>query len=276
MPTPYVVLDAVENARIVVEDGKYTATRTGWIYDLDTSLAPEYILASGLAATGMPAEGTAWGPNPSALLNSRIIDTIKGINYKAKLTLTYSQRGAAGPGPVTFVLTRSKSVIRTETELHPKDKKPMRYRWFNPSNTADRKPYTNARLPYFRPLKSLTATGYIVGGIPSYIETAFNHVNSTPWQGYPKGYWLFLGDDDMTQDSGASFNVKLEFLSRVTEDWSEWSIFQDSYGNSLPVNPADTASLQGTPYTYGFDNSKNGILKAGLYDLNDFNTTFGF
>jgi hypothetical protein len=276
MPTPYVVLDRVEDAQIVVDKGRYTATRTGMIYDLDTTLDPKLILASGLVATGMPAEGTAWDPYPSAILTRKVIDTIPGINYKAKLILTYEQPGPSSGGIVTFVLTRSKQLINTETELHPKNKEPMRYRWFNPSHTADRKPYTNARLPYLKPLKSLIATGYIIGGLPAGLDAAFGTVNNATWQGYPKGYWLFTGDDDTTQDFGASFNVRLEFLTRATEDWSEWSVFKDSYGNSLPVDPADTAALQGAAYSYGFDRSKNGILKAGLYDLKNFNTLFGF
>lgn len=276
MTTPYVVLDEVRDASITVVKGKYTAVRTGTVYDLDTSLAPNLILASALAATGMPTDGSAWAPYPAAILTNRLIDTIPGINYKAKLRLTYEQPGPGSGGIATFVLTRSKQLVNTVTELHPKDKAPMRYRWFNPSNTADRKPYTNARLPFLKPLKSLIATGYISGALPAGLDSAFGTVNNATWQGYPKGYWLFTGDDDVSQDFGASFNVRLEFLSRVTEDWSEWSVFQDSYGNSLPVNPADTAALKGMAYSYGFDRSKNGILKAGLYDLSNFNALFGF
>ena len=275
MPTPFVVLDEVKDAQIVVEKGRYTATRTGTIYDLDTTVDPKLILATGLTATGMPPDGEGWAPYPAAILTRKVIDTIPGVNYKSKLILTYEQQGPASPIS-TFVLTRSKQLINTETELHPKDKAPMRYRWFNPSHTADRKPYTNARLPYLKPLKSLIATGYIIGGLPSGLDAAFGTVNNQAWQGYPKGYWLFTGDDDTTQDYGASFSVRLEFLTRVTEDWSEWSVFKDSYGNSLPVNPADTAALQGMAYSYGFDRSKNGILKAGLYDLTNFNSLFGF
>lgn len=274
MPSPFVVLDRVEDAQIVVDKGRYIVTRTGMVYDLNTTLAPASILASALGATGMPPEGDPWPPFPDAKLTRRIVDTIKGINTKAKLLLTYEQRGPGGA--VTFVLTRDKQLVQTVTELHPKDKAPMRFRWFNPSDTAQREPYTNAKLPYLKPIKSLIATGYIIGAIPAGIETAFGTVNDAPWQGYPKGYWLFTGDGDITQDYGNSFNVRLEFLNNVNEDWSSWAVFQDKYGNSMPVDPADTAALKAMAYSYGFNRTKNGILKAGLYDLSHFNTLFGF
>jgi hypothetical protein len=57
---PTLVLDSVEDAQIVRENGKLKAVRGGWVNNLNTTLTQPEILASALSAPGMPADRSAF------------------------------------------------------------------------------------------------------------------------------------------------------------------------------------------------------------------------
>jgi hypothetical protein len=277
MPTPTLVLDTVARANIQQGQDGTRITRTGFIRDIDTTVPPEQILAQALSVSGMPAYLEAY-PHPSyssSLCRRRLIDTIPGVNTRVNVTLLYDTGGIAVPPPSTFVLTRSTTLVERETEVHPKDWKPLTIGWTNPNDAADVRKDDTARMRFLSPFQRLIATGYYIGEPPTAMTDDIGKVNSSTWRGQPKGSWLYAGETDKSQDLGLSYNIQLEFWRKPGEDWRSLALFRGEHGEYLKVTPVDAYALKTQTYTYGVT-SKNGIICAGLYDLADFSTTFGF
>jgi hypothetical protein len=152
----------------------------------------------------------------------------------------------------------------------------MRFGWTNPRDARDKRDKTNALFRQLKPMLTLTASGYMLGSPPAGYETAYRKVNSLPWNGYPRGYWLYMGATDRTEDNGTSYTVRLEFLNNIEEDWSQYEVYRDpKTGLKLPVTQTSIDELRAIPYDYGFT-ARNGIIKAGLYNVADFNAVFSF
>jgi hypothetical protein len=280
MPTPTLVLDSVEDAQIDRDHGRYKVVRGGWVYGLDTTLPQPEILASALSATGMPADGSAFPATAlaRAILVRIVVSAIRGRKTKARVLLFYEQPtfNTVTEGASVFILERNRSSVWVEAQLHPKDKKPMRFKWANPRDANDKRPEANATIRHLKPILTLTASGYIIGSPPTAYESAYKKVNNATWNGYPKAYWLYMGAFDRTDDNGTSYSIRLEFLNNVDEDWSQYEVYRDpNTGLLLPVADAHVAELKALPYAYGFD-TRNGIIKTGMYDLANFTTAFGF
>jgi hypothetical protein len=277
MPTPTLVLDTVARANIQQGQDGTRITRTGFIRDIDTTVPPEQILATALSVPGMPPYLDPY-PHPSysnSLCRRRLIDTIPGVNTRLNVMLLYDTGGAATPPPSTFILSRSTTLVERETEVHPKDWSPLAIKWTNPRDAGDVRKADTARMRFLAPFQRLIATGYYIGTPPTAMTDDVGKVNSTPWRGYAKGTWLYAGETDKSQDLGLSYNIQLEFWRKPGEDWRSLALFRDEHGQNLPVSQVHVDYLKNGPYTYG-TTSENGIIVAGLYDLADFSTTFGF
>lgn len=272
-----VILDLVEDAAIDIDKTRRSFVRTGYIRGIDTSLAPPLIMAAATGAPGMPVQYSGHPAAPYSLLNRYAFRTQKGVNNKIYFKLLYDTPTGANPaGASLFTLEKNRYLSNVQTQLHPKDKSDLRITWENPDDATQRLTPQTATMSYLQPMLAITATGYIVGELPAGYESAYGKVNETPWQGYPRGYFLYLGAQDKTEDFGNSYTVKLEFLTKVTEDWSSYSIFRDHVtGLNMPVKKSDADALRAKSYSYSSDGA-NGICKAGFYDLAEFNDIFGF
>jgi len=277
MPTPTLILDLVANAQVQRDENGIRILRSGYIKDIDTSLPPEQILVSALAVSGMPTYLTAFpvAGLESCLLRRVLIDTFPGVNNKVKVLLYYDTGGPATPPPSTFILSRNTTLVERITEVHPRDWEPITIGWTNPNDSSDVRKDDTAQLRYLTPFQRLVATGYFIGEPPDEMISALGKVNSLSWRGYDTGYWLYASQSDVTQDRGLSYMISLEFWNRIVEDWSQAAVFRDQHGQFLKVDPTDASDLRDSSYSYGIER-RNGIVKVGLYDTDDFNSIFGF
>jgi len=277
MPTPTLVLDLVANAQVQQDQNGTRILRSGYIKDIDTSLPPEQVLVSALAVSGMPAYLSAF-PAPgyeSCLCRRRFVEPLANVNNKARVLLGYDTGGPATPPPSTFILSRNTTLVERITEVHPRDWEPITIGWTNPNDSSDVRKDDTAQLRYLTPFQRLVATGYFIGEPPDEMISALGKVNSLSWRGYDTGYWLYASQSDVTQDRGLSYMISLEFWNRIVEDWSQAAVFRDQHGQFLKVDPTDASDLRDSSYSYGIER-RNGIVKVGLYDTDDFNSIFGF
>lgn len=273
---PSATFDTVDGAEVGLDKNAFRGVRTGWINGLSTGGTSQDILASALSA--LPPYGSAYSATyPLSRLERHVVTPLGRGNNKARFSLFYETPPFAknGGSSILFTLERKRSLVRVETQLHPAEKKPILITWQNPADGKKKTPAV-ASLAYMTPLHSIVATGYIIGNPPAGYEDLFGKVNSETWQGKPKGYWLYVGADDVTRDYGNSYEIRLEFLSKWTEDWSSWALFRDpATGLFLPVRETNSKALKDEGYKYAIS-TRNGITKAGLYDLGGFAGTFGF
>lgn len=284
MPTPILTLDASRNARIERVGSKIRITRMGWARPLDTSRPPADILGSVMSAAGWPAHGSVFpSTDPvlaGALLFRHNIEPIVGAS-KAVIEFIYETPDAGSPndgsGPATFVLERRTTLVTKEKNFHA-DGTPFKVTW---TNLNSQRTHSDVRpIPVFVPMQQLTATGYFIGQPPTAMTTAIGSVNSSPWRGFAKGFWMYQGEGDRTEDRGTSYTIQLNFLNQVRHDWSDFQFLQDETGRTLPPSKIELALYMAAPYHYGVlqvgANPPNGFIKVGNYPLLDFTTTFGF
>lgn len=275
---PTLKLDAVNGSQIGQVNGRPRGVRGGWITDINTSAPPEAVMADALNTPGMPGYLSAYpDARYSRMLLMQHNVEAAGKNV-ARVQLVYQIPEGQNPnsGGAVFVLERTSSLVSIPSQLHPGTKEPFRVSWINPTDEASGEKFDTATIPILTPLTTVTASGFFHGEPPAAMIDAFGKVNQTTWRGKAKGHWLYSGQSDVTQDFGLSYAIKLQFTSKANDDWSDWSGMRDpNTGLWLPIDPADTAALKGNGYVYGIE-SKNGVIKVGNYDLDEFNSTFGF
>jgi len=272
-----VVLDTVQDSRIDIDLTRTSFERTGYIKNIDTSGSSDQIFARAVDLSGLPLKGSAHPYYAFAILTRYQFVVKSGVNHKIWFKLIYETPQFRNPGGDSlFTLERHRRLENVSTEKHPKDWKDLIVSWTSPTNPAFVRPAHPIALAYRQPILVLVATGYVVGDLPDEYESAFRKVNKTAWHGYPKGYWMYMGADDRTEDFGESYSVRLEFETKVDEDWSSYGRFVDhTTGLGLPIADSDASDLKSRAYAYDIAN-KNGAIKAGLYDLAEFNTIFAF
>jgi len=272
-----VVLDLVQDARIDIDLTRTSVERTGYIKNIDTSGVPATIFARATALPDLPVKGSSHPYYTTSLLTRYQFVTKPGVNNKVWFKLIYETPQFRNPsGDSLFTLERHRRLENVTTEKHPKNWADITVSWKSPTNANFSRPTHPIGLAYRQPLLVLVATGYIVGSPPAEYESAYRMVNKTTWHGYPKGYWMYMGADDKTEDFGNSYSVRLEFETKVTEDWSSYGRFVDhTTGLGLKIADADALALKNRAYAYDVTN-KNGAVKAGLYDLAEFNDIFAF
>jgi hypothetical protein len=275
-----ITFDLVSDATIDIGLTQNTLVRTGVMKGFDTTLpSPQIMAAATVALQAVVPKGS---PHPSPQYASSILQryqfvTKQGVNRKIWFKLIYQTPDFRNPGGDSiFTLERHRRLENVTTNKHPKDNSAITVKWRDPTNPKSFKTPCVVDVPYRQPLLVLVATGYIVGNPPPEYETAWRKVNQTPWQGYPKGYWMYMGADDRTEDYGNSYSIRLEFETKVTEDWSEYAVFRDhTTGNILPVDNKILSFLKTFSYAYS-KTEHNGVVKAGLYELAEFNDIFAF
>jgi hypothetical protein len=292
MPTPVLTLDRVQDHQIEIIDGtKARIDRTGHVKPLDTSLSKPEILASALSAkladgfTPFPAYGSNY-PSSDPILNSALMRHVRVITVpgqsKALVYLRYETPDGQSPGGggSAFVLERRTTLVTKDKNFHPGDGTPFKVTW---TNLNSLRTHSDVRpMPVFVPMQQLTATGYFIGDPPAEMTTAIRSVNDKPWCGFPKGFWMYVGEVDRTEDKGRSYSISLAFLNQVIEDWSDFQFLQDETGRTLPPDKIELALYMAIPYEYavvrlsGAPNPPNGFIKVGNYPMADFNSIFGF
>ncbi len=273
------ILDTVTDAQIETIRDRVHIRRTGLLLDFDTvGMSPEQIFAAAINFPGMPRYFDPY-PYPAyaySRLNRHMFDAIS--NQAVKVTLLYEPVETDLTGGISFVLTRSTKLIETTTELHPKDLKPLRIAWKNPLDVQAQNKYDTVGLKYLAPLQVISVAAWVKGAIPDAMLNCLGCVNSLFWRNGAVGKWLCTGEEDRTQDRMRSSNFSFEFSRWLgPKDWSSYAVYRDrETGLALKIDPNDMKILQARAYKYGTDEDKNGILKAGLYDLADFRDAFKF
>ncbi len=276
-----IIYDLVDGSEVNIDNTRVGFVRPGRITDFDVSGSQDQILARAIDTAGLPARFTPHPYFPYATLQRYQFFTQKGVNWKIWFKLFYDTPEGRNPaGDSLFTLERHRQLISTRTSKHPKDWADLNLTWHSPvvnaNNQQDIRPVQAAEMEYLQPHLTLTATGYIIGEPPDEYESTYGSVNKTTWQGYGKGYWLYMGADDITRDFGNSYTVRLTFLTKVIQDWSQTAAYRDhATGLFLPVDPADSSQALAMSYVYGQKNW-NGLIKVGFYPLAEFNDIFGF
>lgn len=273
-------LDAVSQMQIVESTTGIRVVRTGWVKGLRTFGLPSNQIASNVTnptyVPGFPAMLTAY-PDPrygAAKLRQVVISGVERNNDKVEIMLIYDSTTGLAPIPVTFVLSRRTTTVIEETELHPGTRQPFLLSWINPANGNDTV-FRTGRIRYRRPHQVLVADGYFIGEPPAGMVAGLRSVNDAPWRGYPKGYWIYSEQSDVTRDFGGSYNITLQLENRIDRDWSEWETIGDHYGRVLKLNQTEIDDVASRPYNYGVYVG-NGFLRIGPYPTGDFGAFFGF
>jgi hypothetical protein len=272
-----VVYDTVKDAELNIDNTRVSFVRTGYIKDFDVTLEPAKILAAAANESGLPVRFTPHPYFPYAILQRYQFTTQRSVNWRLWFKLIYETPEGRNPaGDSLFTLERSRGYSATSITAHPKDGYTLDGAWVDPKNPANVIVKPAVTMSYFAPFLVLTAKGYVAGALPDAYVSAFNSVNATPWQGYPKGYWRYEGADDFTNDFGNSYTVQLKFTTKVIADWSQTEVLRDPRtGEFLRVSFDDMSKAKNASYFYGKINW-NGIFKVGFYPLNEFNDIFGF
>jgi hypothetical protein len=274
---PTVIFDLVDGAEASRDKDGSRAVRTGYIKDLDVTGDPQDILAR--AVDLLPAEYSAFSAAyPTLQLVRHVVVPFGRANNRARFSLFYEAAPIAegGGGPIIFSFERKRQMVNVQTQLHPSNgEATLNIDWRSPVDHRAEQPQV-ASMSIMTPLASIVATGYVRGTPPTAYDAVFGRVNNQPWKGKPKGFWLFVGAEETTRDFGRTYEIRLEFLSKWTEDWTSWAVYRHpATGLFIPVKKSDRAELKSLAYSYAIA-KRNGITRAGLYDLGDFNNTFGF
>jgi hypothetical protein len=249
-------LDAVSQMQIVESSTGIRIMRTGWVKGLRTFGLPSNEIAANVTnptyVPGFPALLSAYpaARYASAKLRQVVISGIERNNDKVDIMLIYDSTMGIAPIPVTFVLSRRTTTVIEETELHPGTRQPFLLSWINPANGNDTV-FRTGRIRYRRPHQVLVADGYYIGEPPAGMIAGLRCVNDAPWRGYPKGYWMFTEQSDVTRDFGGSYNITLQLETRIDRDWSEWETIGDHYGRVLKLDQDEINDVESRPYNYG-------------------------
>lgn len=270
------ILDTAAGAEIEqgIQTGKIV--RTGLIIGLPLGVfgPNQFAVQAALdGVAGMPALKSVWDssdPIYSQYFLKRRIARAINANH-AVVMLIYEYYGL-------LTVSDTSSIQSVTTQLHPKDFTPL-YVYYTPiAGLGDPAPQKITKLVNLQsalPLRHLTVSQTIPHMASSDIIDAFKTVNSSTWQGLPAGYWLFSAIDGYTQDDGLTYTYSATFTTKETENWLQLGFMEDDTGQPVFVPPATVAGVRALPYFYGKNNTVDGILVAGMYDLADFFSIFG-
>lgn len=286
---PDIVHPAAEAwAERLADSPYYTAgqTRVFQVTGLDdgTANAPASMLARALTVYGIPAVGSL-ATSAAALYGAIALryrtEVIPKSDNTVNVIVEYRSpvpRSKDG-GAVMYIVNDDAALTQETTQLHPSDKSQMTNTWtetnpdgsLNTANTFGPLPVT---LPYSRPLRKITISGYVVDKDLDTARDTVGKVNDKQWFGKPIGYWRCEAVRTEGTLLGNTFKVSVDFLTRNNEDWRNWDVIRsDLFGERLTVNPKNTAAALAEPYQF-YWKSYNGFLWAGLYPIEDFKTVF--
>ncbi|HYE18872.1 MAG TPA: hypothetical protein VEA69_10530 [Tepidisphaeraceae bacterium] len=275
------ILDTVKDAQIETVRDRVHVRRTGLIKGIDTTLPCAEVFATAINVAGMPQYFDAFplAAYSYARLTRHIFTPESQDVLRFALLYEPIDFNPAGGG-ISFFLTRRTTLVELTTEFHPRTSAPMRVKW---ENKADPNPQATARantvgLRYLSPMQVLTAHAWVRGAVPDAMLNCIGHVNEHFWRDGASGRWLCTGEEDRTQDRARSYSFSFEFTKYMQKgkDWSSYAVYRDPVtGIALPYDPNDLDVLKAMAYKYDVI-LKNGLLKAGLYDVADFGAAFGF
>ncbi len=278
MPSPTVLLDRVNGARLENSSNSVRLTRTAVALSIDTSV-PAIALVRTLAIAGLPQIRDSLPGYPYMRVVKHLIVPLSGT--AAQILILYEgPSSTAGSEIPLWIVEKSSSMIqqgvqqmRIGNDIVP-IQIPLNITTKGPDGTTrtvtDKQTATiNGMFPTKTVIYSRFQSPY-----PSDIESLFGTVNAAEFQGLPIGYWLFAGMDIRTLTQGANYDYHCTFISKVTEDWSNWVYYRLPNGQHVIVDHTTLATLAGAAYINGITTNTVGIARIGLYSLTDWGTVF--
>lgn len=205
-------------------------------------------------------------------------DAVRIQIYYDTRELGAPQTGQRSP----FTVTDDTEVTMGSTQLDPFSGDELVVKFKHPRDNSIITPPRIATLSSPLPVRSLIISGVIPARDLSPFQRAIGSVNYGDWGGegpkgpYKQGWWLFWALRSQTSIGANWYHVVCELRCQQREDWSSYYIMTlPDTGNFVPLAPGLAQALRNEEYRAGA-RAYNGIIKAGLYPLEDFGRLFGF
>lgn len=282
-----VILDTVQDSELDATAVTRDRIRTGMIVGMDVpSNVPDPILHE-KALIVLIAAGLDWGsildPSvPDCFLTRIRLIPVSSRNFRFAAYYSTFRGGV----PTIYNIRQSAQEEQYTGNLLPGTRIPIRAEWTGTiaGVAVDIKRYVTTQ--FSRPLRSIALTASFFGDLPNDLPIFSNvpRVNNAVWLGLPAGYWKMTRvETDYSKFSGY-YTTEAIALTRTDEDWSQYEILQNAFGEYVDVDDGDIEALNAKKY--GYDNSgplllpgyayANGIVRIYPFLTADFGAIFGF
>lgn len=253
----------VRCALVMFEQSDVTA---GSVPDADNATA---VLA--LVGSSLPARGSSYpvtGYDAWRLKRFRV-SALNSIHFIVQMFYVWDG---------TRVVRDSSTLQMVNSQIHPKDHKPINVTWTSPATAYNPHPVTTTKLGSVKvplPLRNLTIQETVDYQYSNSYPETLGSVNDATWYNYPIGYWMVTYIDGVTSDDGLTYTYTATLTTKMFEDWSEVVFIADDRGRAINIPEDSVKALRDKPYEYGRDTSVNGLTKVGMFPTTNFTSLFG-
>jgi hypothetical protein len=240
------------------------------------------VLVKSLQAAGMPQLNDL---HPVGNPYLRVVrQIVRGIaNDQCRVEVVY-ETPQFGGGVVTpggaFILTDSTSLVSERVQIDGSGKPLLVKIGGGLLGDLTFAPAQQITLDKLSPIRVIALTGTVEASTQQMDNCRFSigRVNNATWAGLGRGYWLCSQFDSETQDLGASYQVRAQFMTHQHRDWKSYGFWKNAVGE-LDQQTIDAAfateAMIAAAYTFQQNYATHGAMTVGLYDFADFGAIFG-